>query len=102
MGKAQDEMDKAVSAGYWNLYRYNPMHAEEGKNPFTLDSKEPDWVKFQEFLASEVRYTSLKAMFPDEAEELFSAAENNARWRYNHYKRLAEMKYEKNTEKQPE
>jgi len=95
MGKAQEEMDNAVNAGYWNLYRYNPKNAEEGKNPFTLDSKEPDWVKFQEFLASEVRYTSLKAMFPEEASELFKAAEENAKWRFDHYKRLAEMKYEK-------
>ncbi|TRZ71230.1 MAG: pyruvate:ferredoxin (flavodoxin) oxidoreductase [Bacteroidetes bacterium] len=94
MGKVQEEMDKAVNAGYWNLYRYNPMHAQEGKNPFTLDSKEPDWVKFREFLGSEVRYTSLKAMFPDEAVGLFNAAEENARWRYDHYKRLADMKYE--------
>ncbi|MCX6281443.1 MAG: pyruvate:ferredoxin (flavodoxin) oxidoreductase [Bacteroidetes bacterium] len=95
MGKAQDEMDRAVNSGYWNLYRYNPTHAIEGKNPFTLDSKEPDWVKFQEFLASEVRYTSLKAMFPEESVELFKAAEENAKWRYTNYKRLAEMKYEK-------
>ena len=95
MGKAQEEMDQAVNAGYWNLYRYNPLHAQEGKNPFTLDSKEPDWAKFQEFLGSEVRYTSLKAMFPDEAVLLFRAAEDNARWRYDNYKRLAEMKYEK-------
>jgi len=71
----------------------------EGKNPFTLDSKEPDWTKFQEFLASEVRYTSLKAMFPDEALELFKAAEDNVRWRYDNYKRLAEMKFEKSTVK---
>jgi pyruvate-ferredoxin/flavodoxin oxidoreductase len=102
MGKAQDEMDRAVISGYWNLYRYNPMHAAEGKNPFTLDSKEPDWVKFQEFLAGEVRYTSLKAMFPEESIELFKAAEENARWRYDNYKRLAEMKYEKNVAKQSE
>jgi pyruvate-ferredoxin/flavodoxin oxidoreductase len=95
MGKAQEEMDKAVNAGYWHLYRYNPGHAADGKNPFTLDSKEPDWAKFQEFLGSEVRYTSLKAMFPEEAEVLFAAAEGNARWRYENYKRLAEMKYEK-------
>jgi len=99
MGKAQEEMEKAVAAGYWNLYRYNPTHAMEGKNPFTLDSKEPDWTKFQEFLASEVRYTSLKAMFPDEALELFKAAEDNVRWRYDNYKRLAEMKFEKSTVK---
>ena len=58
MGKAQEEMDQAVNAGYWNLYRYNPGHAAEGKNPFTLDSKEPDWTKFQEFLKSEVRFSS--------------------------------------------
>jgi len=95
MGKAQEEMDQAVNAGYWNLYRYNPGHAAEGKNPFTLDSKEPDWTKFQEFLGSEVRYTSLKAMFPEEAAVLFKAAEDNARWRFENYKRLAEMKYEK-------
>ena len=95
MGKAQEEMDQAVNAGYWNLYRYNPGHAAEGKNPFTLDSKEPDWAKFQEFLGSEVRYTSLKAMFPEEAAVLFKAAEDNARWRFENYKRLAEMKYEK-------
>jgi len=93
MNKSQEEMDRAVEAGYWNLYRYNPMHAAEGKNPFTLDSKEPDWVKFQQFLASEVRYTSLRAMFPEEANILFKAAEENARRRYDHYRRLAEMKY---------
>ncbi len=102
MGKAQEEMEKAVNAGYWNLYRYNPTHALEGKNPFTLDSKEPDWSRFQEFLGSEVRYTSLKAMFPEEAAELFRAAEENVRWRYNNYKRLAEMKFENTAAKQPE
>jgi pyruvate-ferredoxin/flavodoxin oxidoreductase len=95
MGKAQEEMDRAVAAGYWQLYRYNPVNAAEGKNPFTLDSKEPDWSKFQEFLQSEVRYTSLEKTFPEEAAELFKAAEENAKWRYDHYRRLAEMKYEK-------
>jgi pyruvate-ferredoxin/flavodoxin oxidoreductase len=95
MGKVEEEMDRAVTSGYWQLYRYNPMHGNEGKNPFTLDSKEPDWATFQEFLNSEVRYTSLKKMFPEEAEELFKAAEENARWRYEHYRRLSEMKYEK-------
>jgi len=95
MGKVEEEMDQAVASGYWQLYRYNPLHGEEGKNPFTLDSKEPDWNKFQEFLNGEVRYTSLKKMFPEEADILFKAAEENAKWRYNHYKRLAEMNYEK-------
>ena len=95
MGKVEEEMDRAVASGYWQLYRYNPINGNEGKNPFTLDSKEPDWSSFQGFLASEVRYSSLQKMFPDEAEELFKAAEENAKWRYNHYKRLATMSYEK-------
>ncbi len=95
MGKVEEEMDRAVTSGYWQLYRYNPINGAEGKNPFTLDSKEPDWKSFQEFLNSEVRYTSLKKMFPEEADELFRAAEENARWRYEHYRRLSEMKYEK-------
>jgi pyruvate-ferredoxin/flavodoxin oxidoreductase len=95
MGKTQEEMDRAVQAGYWQLYRYNPLNEQEGKNPFTLDSKEPDWTKFQEFLDSEVRYTSLKKMFPAEAEVLFKAAEDNARWRYNNYQRLSEMNFSK-------
>ncbi|MCX6248354.1 MAG: pyruvate:ferredoxin (flavodoxin) oxidoreductase [Bacteroidetes bacterium] len=95
MGKTQDEMDRAVQAGYWQLYRYNPLNEKEGKNPFTLDSKEPDWTKFQEFLDGEVRYTSLKKMFPEEAEVLFKAAEENAKWRYMNYKRLSEMNFTK-------
>ena len=95
MGKVEEEMDRAVISGYWQLYRYNPVNGNEGKNPFTLDSKEPQWDLFQNFLASEVRYSSLKQMFPEVADELFTAAEDNAKWRYNHYKRLAEMKYEK-------
>jgi pyruvate-ferredoxin/flavodoxin oxidoreductase len=95
MGKVEEEMDRAVTSGYWQLYRYNPINGAEGKNPFTLDSKEPDWKTFQEFLNSEVRYTSLKKMFPEEADELFKAAEDNARWRYEHYRRLSEMTYEK-------
>jgi pyruvate-ferredoxin/flavodoxin oxidoreductase len=67
----------------------------EGKNPFILDSKEPDWTKFQEYLKSEVRYTSLTQSFPEEAEVLFKAAEENAKWRYKTYQRLAAMSFEK-------
>jgi len=93
MGKTQEEMDKAVKAGYWHLYRYNPLLGEEGKNPFKLDSKEPEWDQFQEFLDGEVRYTSLKKTFPSEATILFKAAEENAKWRHDYYRRLAEMKY---------
>ncbi len=94
MGASQNEIKLAVESGYWHLYRYNPMLEEEGKNPFILDSKEPDWSKFQSFLKGEVRYTSLMKAFPAEAKELFAAAESDAKRRYNGYKRLAEMVYE--------
>jgi pyruvate-ferredoxin/flavodoxin oxidoreductase len=93
MGKANEQQEHAVEAGYWSLYRYNPLLENEGKNPFQLDSKEPDFAKFQAFLDSEVRYTSLKKSFPVEATELFSAAEENAKWRYFSYRRLAEANY---------
>ena len=93
MDKSQEQQKKAVEAGYWHLYRFNPLLEKEGKNPFELDSKEPDWSKFQEFLNSEVRYTSLKKAFPKESSELFLAAEENAKWRYNGYRRLASMVY---------
>ncbi len=93
MGKSQLESKLAVEAGYWHLYRFNPLLEEEGKNPFILDSKEPDWSKFQEFLNGEVRYTSLKQTFPAEAKRLDALAEKNAKWRYASYKRLTEMDY---------
>jgi pyruvate-ferredoxin/flavodoxin oxidoreductase len=89
MGKSQREEEWAVEAGYWTLYRYNPLLEKEGKNPFILDSKEPDWTKFKEFLKNEVRFASLLKSMPAEAEELFSAAEENAKWRFNSYKRKA-------------
>lgn len=90
MGKSQAQQDKAVKAGYWQLYRYNPQLIEEGKNPFTLDSKEPDFSLFKDFLKSEVRYTSLMKSFPAEADTLFEAAQNDAKLRYNKYKKLSE------------
>ena len=89
MGKSQEEEEKAVKCGYWHLWRYNPALEEEGKNPFQLDSKEPNWEDFQGFLKGEVRYASVMKQYPAEAEELFKAAEENAKWRYNSYKRLA-------------
>ena len=98
MDKSQEQQKKAVDAGYWHLYRFNPLLEKEGKNPFELDSKEPDWSKFQDFLNSEVRYTSLKKAFPKESAELFVAAEENAKWRYNSYKRLASMVYSQPTQ----
>lgn len=93
MGKANDEEARAVECGYWHLYRYNPALETEGKNPMQLDSKEPQWDKFQEFLTGEVRYTALQKQFPAEALELFEAAENNAKWRYNWYKRMSDQQY---------
>ena len=95
MGKSQAEEKKAVECGYWQLYRYNPMLEEEGKNPFQLDSKEPDYSKFRDFLMGEVRFNSLVKAAPAEAEELFRRTEQDARWRLEGYKRRAEMKYEK-------
>lgn len=93
MGKTQYEQELAVNAGYWHLYRYNPLLELEGKNPFQLDSKEPDWSQFQSFLNGEVRYASLKKAFPSEAARLDAMAEQNARWRYETYKRLAMMDF---------
>ena len=75
------------------MWRFNPALEAQGKNPFSLDSKEPDWSKFQQFIHSEVRYTSLLKSFPDEAKELFAASEKNAQWRYETYKRYAAMDY---------
>ena len=89
MGKSQAEEKAAVECGYWHLWRYNPALEAEGKNPFTLDSKEPDWSKFQDFLKGEVRFASLTKQFPAEAAQLFQAAEDNAKWRLRSYKRLA-------------
>ncbi|MDR1873731.1 MAG: 4Fe-4S dicluster domain-containing protein, partial [Synergistaceae bacterium] len=88
MGRTQDQTKKAVEAGYWHLYRYNPNLTDQGKNPFTLDSKEPK-ADFKEFLESEVRYASLKQGFPEVADALFDQAEKEARQRYDAYRALA-------------
>ncbi len=93
MGSAQAEEKAAVDCGYWQLWRYNPALEAEGKNPFTLDSKEPDWDKFDDFLMGEVRYTSLAKSFPEEAQELFQAAKENAQWRYRSYQRMVNASY---------
>ena len=91
MSKGQLETKKAVDAGYWQLYRYNPMLEEEGKNPFTLDSKEPTG-SYQDFLANETRYTSLKKSKPDIADKLFAQAEKDAKERLESYKEKAGLK----------
>ncbi len=87
MSAAQNEIKRAVEAGYWHMYRFNPA-VEEGKNPFTLDSKEPT-ASFKDFLMSEVRYSSLLRTFPEEAELLFAVSEADAKARLESYKRLA-------------
>ena len=88
MGKSQEDMKDAVAAGYWHLYRFNPALKEEGKNPFTLDSKEPT-ADFRKYILGQVRYSSLAAEFPDIAESMFAATEKDAKERYEGYKRLA-------------
>ncbi len=93
MGHSQQEEKLAVESGYWHLWRYNPELEAEGKNPFMLDSKEPDWDKFDDFLKGEVRFASLFKLFPDQAAELFAACKENAQWRYGNYKRLASQKW---------
>ncbi|MFY9427474.1 MAG: pyruvate:ferredoxin (flavodoxin) oxidoreductase [Caldicoprobacterales bacterium] len=89
MGKSSVRTKQAVQSGYWHLYRYNPLLKEEGKNPFILDSKEPT-ESFQDFLKTEVRYTSLSKTFPEVAEEFFKIAEEDAKERYRIYKAMAE------------
>ena len=96
MGKAQAEEAAAVECGYWHLWRYNPELEKEGKNPFTLDSKEPNWDNFEDFLKGEVRYASVMKAYPAEAEQLFQAAKENAQWRYNNYRRLALQQWGQN------
>ncbi len=89
MSNPMGEMKKAVDCGYWQLYRYNPTLAEEGKNPFTLDSKEPTG-DYKEFLTGENRYASLKKLYPNIADELFTENEAQAKARYEGYKSLAD------------
>jgi pyruvate-ferredoxin/flavodoxin oxidoreductase len=91
MGKSQEETKLAVQSGYWPLYRYNPALKAEGKNPFTLDSKQPDG-SLQEFLSGEVRYASLQKFFPDEAKRLNARLEEEYNERYESLKQLAEEK----------
>jgi pyruvate-ferredoxin/flavodoxin oxidoreductase len=88
MGKSMETIKKAVQAGYWHLYRYNPNLKQEGKNPFVLDSKEPT-ESFREFILNQVRYSSLEKSFPDQAENLYRQAEAYAKEKYEIYKQMA-------------
>jgi pyruvate-ferredoxin/flavodoxin oxidoreductase len=90
MNHCQDEMKKAVKAGYWNLFSFNPQLKADGKNPFTLTSKEGDG-SYQEFLNNEARYTRLIKPFPERAEKLFKESEEAAKARYEHLQRLVEL-----------
>ena len=91
MGKTQRREKEAVASGYWHLWRFNPLLATEGKNPFTLDSRDPE-ESFQEFLQGEVRYASLKKAFPESADQLYAEAEEAARERLESYKKMAQGK----------
>lgn len=90
MGKTVEQEKKAVEAGYWHLYRYDPRLKEEGKNPFVLDSKEPK-SSFRDFIMGEVRYSQIQKTFPTLAENLYEKAEEDAKERYETYKKLSEM-----------
>lgn len=91
MGCSQAEAKRAVECGYWSMYRYNPELAGTGKNPFSLDSKEPT-LNFRDFLMGEVRFASLQKQFPDQAEALYAKTERDALERLQNYRKLAEMK----------
>jgi len=91
MSTAQAEEKKAVQAGYWHLYRYNPDLKKEGKNPFILDSKAPNTEEYKNFLMGEVRYNALARQNPERAEKLFDAAVENAKDRYDYLTRLTKM-----------
>lgn len=92
MGKSISHMGDAVKSGYWHLYRYNPLLEEQGKNPFTLDSKEPT-ESFRDFIMGQVRYSAIKKQYPEQAEELFEMAEKQAKDRLASYKRLAAQEF---------
>ncbi|MDO4949355.1 MAG: pyruvate:ferredoxin (flavodoxin) oxidoreductase [Bacteroidales bacterium] len=93
MGKAQAEEAAAVECGYWHLWRYNPALEAEGKNPFSLDSKEPKWEAFQDYLKGEVRFASVLKQYPTEAADLFNACQDMAQKRYQSYIRMSKMNW---------
>ena len=90
MTNCQAEMKKAVDCGYWNMFRYNPALKAEGKNPFTVDSKEGS-ESYRDFIMNEARYSSLTRSFPERAEVLFKQAEDTAKARYNHLQKLKDL-----------
>jgi pyruvate-ferredoxin/flavodoxin oxidoreductase len=95
MSSAEEEEKFAVTSGYWQNFRYNPLLEAAGKNPFILDSKEPNWDEFYNFIYNEIRYESLKKGFPEEADRLAKIALADAKWRYDTFRRMADMDYSK-------
>ena len=91
MGLSSAEAKKAVQAGYWPLYRYNPALGAEGKNPFVYESKDPS-LGLQEFLAKEIRFATLKLQFPDVADRLYDQAAALKKGKHDYYKKLSELK----------
>ena len=89
MGKSQENIREAVESGYWHLYRYDPQRKQQGRNPFILDSGEPT-MPFRDFIMGQNRYAALAKEFPESAEKLFAMTEQDAREKYEGYKRLAE------------
>ena len=89
MNHCQDEMKKAVAAGYWNLFSFNPALKAEGKNPFHLDSKAPT-TEYEDFIMGEVRYNALSRQNPERAKELFAEAKANAEAKYNRLKEMSD------------
>jgi len=90
MGCSQTEMKKAVECGYWQLYRYDPRRIAEGKNPFQLDSPEPDTSKLMDYLMGENRFASLKNNFPEKADALYAKTVADVKARYEKYRKMAE------------
>ncbi|MBP6466526.1 MAG: pyruvate:ferredoxin (flavodoxin) oxidoreductase [Fusobacteriaceae bacterium] len=93
MGKSQTEMKLATECGYWPLFRYNPMLEKEGKNPLQLDSPEPKWDTYDEFLMGEVRYASLAKSNPERATVLFKANKHEAQRKWRQYQRMASLDF---------
>jgi pyruvate-ferredoxin/flavodoxin oxidoreductase len=89
MGKSQENIKEAVESGYWHLYRFNPDLKKKGRNPFILDSKEPT-KPFRDFIMGQNRYASLAKEFPQSADKLFAMTEEDAREKYEEYKKLSE------------
>ena len=100
MSQSQTEMKLATECGYWPIFRYNPSLEKLGKNPLQLDSKEPKWEKYEEYLTGEVRYQTLTKSNPEEAKVLFESNKKEAQKRWRQYKRMAALDYTEEKEEE--